>query len=308
MEDDNFFLQQAEKNVNILLIDKKYQEAYILCNKIIAKYPNYKVFEKLKKKIEENVERANKEVVEKTLEEMEILWREEKYADILLKLKHLTKLDPDSWKLQRLYKKAQQYYLEQIEESKRKFKKEKAEQLNKLLQDNPDQLLRELTVLEQANTKDGEIAQFLGGFRTELIKKKIAEKSDLLNSDKYDAIANLILSLKKIDSTSPEIEKLQNRIQAKKAEAQLESKKEFIYKEKEYIKTLIQLTKYDKAVQAIEELLKYIQLDDEMKVLLKEAQKKLYSQSKEQTIDSIKQSFPALKQNYSSNKDNFVKL
>jgi len=308
MAEDNFFLQQVEKNINILLTERKYQEAYVLCNKIIAKYPDYKVFSKLKKKIEDNVEKANQEIIENTLESMEVLWKEEKYAEILLKLKNLTKLDPDSWKLQRLYKKAQQLYLDQIEESKRKFKKEKTEKFNKLLQENPDQLGIELNLLEQSNTKDPEIIEFLNTFRSELIKKKIVEKADLINSDKYDAIANFIITLKKIDSNSKEIEDLQRKIQAKKAEAQMASKKEFVYKEKEYIKTLIQLNKYDKAIQAVEELFKYIKPDDELKSLLSEAQRKFYARTKEQTVDLIQQSISTQKQNYISNKDSFIKL
>jgi len=308
MEEDNFFLQQAEKNINILLIEKKYQEAYVLCNKIIAKYPNYKVFEKLKKKIEDSVEKENEEVVKKSIEALEPLWEEQKYAEILIKLKHLTKLDPDSWSLQRMYKKAQTLYMEQIEELKKKFKKEKTEKLNKLLEEDPESLLRELNLLEQTNARDPEIIQFLNGFRSELIKKRIADKGDLLSSDKYDAIFNFIETLKKIDASSPEIEHLQKKIQFKKAESQLDAKKEFIYKEKEYITTLIQLNKYDKAIQAIEELAKYGPLDDKLKALLNEAKGKFFSQSKNDTIKSIDQNSPNLKKEYESNKDNFVKF
>lgn len=305
---DNAFIQQATRNIELLMASKKYQEALNLCNAISSRYPDNKEFRRLIIDIERNTAAANEEMIDNKIEELEPLWENEKYQEILNGLKYLLRYSPQHQKLQKLYKKAQGLYTEQINDLKKHFKKEQTEKLERLLEDNPEKLVDELYSLERNNPGNPDVIAITKKFREQLVHKKINDKKELIYSDKYDVIEEFIENLKKIDGRNTEIIKLEKLVKQRKVDNFMEQKKEYIYKGENYIGTLIRLKKYAEAIKVAQELLTVDKEDKEALRLLEKAKKLYFYQTGDQTIGMIEKDSEKLKIEYQSSKTNFVKI
>ena len=97
------YFEQLEQNINGLIANEKYREAYNLCKEILSKFPDEKKFLKIKIKIEEAAADKNNRIIEAKLEAMDPLWDQKKYVDILRGLKDLINLAPNNDKLKKLF-------------------------------------------------------------------------------------------------------------------------------------------------------------------------------------------------------------
>jgi hypothetical protein len=169
-------------------------------------------------------------------------------------------------------------------------------------------LLQELYKLEKNNIGNYKIQELVKKIKTKIIKRKIKEKSDLIYSDKYNAIANFIESLKRIDDHSDDVAKMEKEVRGRVEGKQQENKNEFIFNGKNYLQTLMHLKKFDKAVKVAQELLEVDENDKFVKSVLKKAESKMFSQTRDSSIVSIEESKEYLKREYSKEKDKFVKI
>ncbi|MFA6917324.1 MAG: hypothetical protein WC285_00605 [Candidatus Gracilibacteria bacterium] len=304
---DNAFIQQSRKNINMLLASKKYKEAYDLCNAILSRYPTAE-FEKLRRLIEKESEKANEEIVNEKLGELDPLWDDEKYAEILNGIRNLQKYAPNSQKLKDLYAKAQKLYLDQVEKLKKQFHKEQSKKLTRFLNEDPEGLMSELYKLERTNPGNVEVTEIVKDFRGKLIHKKITEKKELFDSDKYDVIQSFIDSLKKIDGKNEEIAELEKSMKQKKADNLIKEHKEFIFKGESYLETLVRLKKFSEAIKVAQEILSVDSNNKEAKKLLKKARNEYFNQTKDRSAEMIETDFEKLKKEYKEDKNKFVKI
>jgi len=305
---DNAFIQQARRNIDLLIASKKYSEALNLCNAISSRYPDDREFQKTAIIIEKEVAKANESMIDTKLEEMGPLWDQEKYQEILNGLKYLLRYSPDNKKIQKLYKKAQDLYTDQINALRKQFQKEQTTKLERLLESDPEKLVNELYSLERSNPNNTEVAAMTKFFREKLVHKKIEEKKDIIYSDKHDVIETFIANLKKIDEKNTEIMKIEKLVKQRKIDTFMEQRKEFIYKGENYIGTLIRLKKYAEAIKVAQELLAVDKNDKEALSLMEKAKALYFKQTQEQVINSIEKNSSALKAEYVTNKKGFVKI
>lgn len=306
--DNSAYFEQAARNIEILLHDQKYKEAYQRCIDLLNQFPEEKILLKLKDKIEREVEERNEGIVDQTIEELKPLWKEEEYAEIINKLKPLLKLRVETEKINELIAKAQDRYKEKMSEMQKNFEKKQKEKLDILLADDESGLLSELFLLEQGNVGNQEVLQITSEYRDKLIQKKIKEKQDLIESGKYDVISSLIEQLKKIDKTNTRIAGLERKIKEHQHNIQLSKKKEFIYESEKHLDTLMRLAKYDKALKVSEEILS-IDEDDKKALSSKhKATKKLLVQTRKETVQKIKAESENNKKQYLEDKENFIRI
>lgn len=305
---DSAYLKQIEQKIHSLLSEKRLKESYNLCKSVLEQNPGNRVFEKLKKRIEEAIVHENEKLIERKLKEVKKLWKEEKYADILTILKELLRIDPENRKLKKEYDKVQKAYLKKTEELKSQFKERQSERLNKILDDFPDRLPNELITLEMNNPGNKTVQDLAKQFREKLISKKLNEKKELLKSDKYDVIQNFLEDLKKIEKENPMIKKMEKEVDRRKRDTMLEEKGEFVYGGSKHLDTLMKLKKYDKALQVAKEILAVDPNNKAANKILKKAERKLYSQTKNMSVDKILSEKENLKKEYQDNKENFIKI
>ncbi len=302
------YLLQLEQKVNFLINERKFKEAYDLCREILSKYPRERTFEKLKAEIESAVEDQNAALIEVKIEEAEKLYDAKKYADALILLKQLAQLAPQNKKIINFEEKVKEKYKEEVRSLRIEFKKNQTERLSKILNENPNALPDELFQLETNNPRDTEVFQLTQEFRDKLIEKKIKEKEELLNSNKYDVIANYIEQLRKIDARNPRIAKILEVVLARKKDDQYNDTKEFVYKGEKYLDTMIKLKKYDKAMQASQEILTIESSNKAVKKIYNKARRLFFNQTRNIIAAQIKESWPQLQKEYQQNKSQFVSL
>lgn len=305
---DSAFLTQIEQSINSLLSEKKFKEAYELCNEYIRQYPDEGPLKKLRSHIEDEVESENQAIINKKLSELEPLWKEEKYESILRGLREIRVIRPNDRKINKLYTQAQRAYLEQVEKLKKTFYDKQEVRLTEVLTNNPEELLDELLDLENENQGNVDIQKLSQEFKDKLINKKVKEKSELLQSGKFEAIEHFIDQLRKIDPKSPKIEEVINYTKQNQHLSQRSEKEEFIYKGEKHLDTLMKLNKFDKAILVAKEILSLNPHDNFAKKILEKAKSKYFDQSRETVIDQIISGLPQLKEEYKSQSGQFIKL
>lgn len=302
------YLIQLEQKVTSLISEGKYKQAYDLCKSILDKFPDEKSFINLKEKIELLVEEKNSKIVDEKLQQADQLFNGKKYADSIRLIKEILKLSPHNSKALKIEKKAQKEYQEEIAKLRAEFKNKQHVRLTEMLKTNPSELPDELFNLETNNPKDSEIFALTKEFRNKLVEQKIQEKRELLSSNKYDVIESFIEQLRKIDQKNPLIAKLVQIVTARKQEEQINSTKEFVYKGEKYLDTMMKLHKFDKVMQAAEEILTIEKDNNAVKKIYTKAKQKFFLQSRNLTTKAILENLPILESEYKENKENYAKL
>lgn len=305
---DSAYFEQIEQKINHLLSEKKYAAAYSLCKEFLLKYPDEKFFFKLKKRVEDEIRDENQSIIKEKLNELQPLWDEGKYEEILKILRELSLLNPENGKIKSWYRKASSAYQEKLSQLTSQFTKKQSEKLNQLLEKDPDRLLDELFYIERNNAKNIEILRMTNFFRDKLITKKISTKQDFLKSEKYDSINNFIEDLKRIDPNNNQIKKLQDEVLKRKSKSQSSEKISYIYKSEKQLETLMKLKKYDKALKAAQEILSIDPNNAKVQKILQKAERKFFKQSREATIDLIMANRDQLKEQYKKDKTKFIKI
>lgn len=302
------YLKQARQNIRSLIAERKFQTAYTKCKEMISRYPDEEIFKDLRGEIEEAVEEENSRVIRDKIKLLEPLWGEEKYDQILRELKPLFELSKENRYLIETYEKAQKLYLKQISKSQKKFQKEQHKRLEIMLDENPAGLLEQIKEIERNNPNNGKMLEFTGEFRRRLVEKRIKENKELLNSDKYSAIQNLLHTLQLICKDCPELFELEKKLEKNIQIQQIDQKKEFIFHAENSLRDLYQLKKYEKAVFVAEEILALDPDNKTAKKIKKLAEEKLCNETREATIEIIKNSLPKLKEEYKKDRSSFVRF
>jgi hypothetical protein len=302
------YIDQVEQNINNLLANKKFKEAYDLANELVDKFSHDGKTFKIKKQVEEAVRNENERIVKNGIKEIKEMWKNKEYTEIIKKLKNLITISPENSKLQRLEQKAQLEYRDEIQRLQIEFKKNQNIKFYKLLEENEEKLIEELFRLEKNNQGNKETLEITKFFRDKLIDKKIKENKKLLESEKFEDINNFLGQLKRIEKNNEKVSKLEKKINIKTYGSQKEESKEHTYRSVEQIIVLMKLKKYDKVIQGAEELIKSNKENKEIEKILKKAKKKFFNETKNLTIDSIKNHMQELREEYKKNKDSFIKI
>ncbi len=302
------YLTQVEKKVKRLITDKRYREAHNLCISILDENPGHKVFEKLKKRIEETVAGENEKLINEKLKTVKALYKEEKYAEALKLLKELLRINPNNKHSKKEYERVQKAYVEKVEQQKKEFISRQTNRFNEILNKHPDLLLEELVSLEMNNPGSKLVRDLTDQFRAKLIRKKINEKGELLKSKKFDAIENFIKELGEIDKKNPLVLKLAEEIAKRRRQTASAQKSEFVYGGSKHLDTLMKLKKYDKAIQVAKEILAVNKSNKMAFRTMKKAKRKLYAQTRNLSIKDINDKRAELKKEYKANKEEFVKI
>lgn len=302
------YIQQFEQKIRLLIAEKKYKDAINICNQLLKDFPQERELLELKADIEEIIQSEREGYIKEKLKEAEDLLDEDKFYETLKVLKPLLDANIQNDSVKKIYKKAQEGYKSEINEKQKQFQQEKEKKYMELLSTNPDGLLAELNVLESNNYNNKDILKFSYKFKELIIAKKIKTMSELIFSDKFDAIERFIDELKKIDSSNPKVKDLEKVIKQRKLGNQIENKKEFLYQGMDYIETLMKLKKFQKVIQVCSELL---DVDKNNKILLQireKASQKLKAENVSQIAKTIQSEYPKALLDFNNNKAGFVKL
>lgn len=302
------YFQQIVQNINSLVADKRFNDAYKLCIRHLEENTDSKELREAKERIEQLVEEENKKIMKERIEEVKLLIKDGKYRDALVKVKPIFKLAPNDDKLKKLIMQAQEKYKEQVEKLEIEFENKQSERLTKILNEDPETLINELFDLERSNPGNPDVMRLVAEFRDKLIEKKINQKRELLASGKYADIMNLISQLKIIDPKNSRIAKLENDEKIKQHNKQKAGQKEFEYEGSIHLETLMKLEKYDEAMRVAMEILAVSKENKEVSKTLKKAEKKAYQTNRGIVIQILNQEIPKTKTEFKASKGDYIEI
>jgi len=307
--DNEAFIQQFERNIEVLVAGGKLEEAFEKCKEALQKFPNEKSLQKIKENLEEQLLDKNKKEVKDNIKQAKNLFRQGEIEQSLRLIKDTLTLAPNNEDLKDLYRKFQTAYKEKLEEAEKEFIKKQYEYLKKLIDgDQYPQFIQAADRLENENKSNRNIQKLIKDVKTILIEKEIKNKKDLLDSEKFEDIENFIQGLENIDATSEITKNLRAYIKRRKTGSQIEDMEEFIYAGENSLFTLMKLKKYEEAMQVCEEILETNPNNGAVIGIYKKAKRKTFYKSRDEAVENILQKLPALEAEYDQNKENFIRI
>jgi len=294
----NNIIQELEQKVQELMKTQEWSQAYKICLEILRADPGNKKFFEYKLKIEKEVKNSNHKAIVHDLERIEPLYNEQKYEEYLSELRKLQAYSKDFPEISEKIIKGQKALEKYLQKSQGEYLNELLRQINQLRKDKKYQ--EALDICEKIKNLKGieyNTEKLSKDIKHELSENEIQEHQSLLNTTKYeDIILFLIQSLNKDPSNS----NLKRLLAQKKHEYllfKIDTKKDYIYKTLEEIKTLYLMKKYDKMIELSENILQINPNDKSALSYKNKAKKKL-----QKRIDT------EIKQQIINNYNNFKSL
>ncbi len=309
MNDPQILIQDSFEKINNAMQSGKWSEAYQACLEILRYDSENHQALKLKNKIEKEVGKLNREAIKKDMSMLKQLWQEKKYEELFGELQKLKAFFPEYPELADLYQKVQKAYQRNVGQEQKKQYRDQLISIQQLASaGNFAGAIQQATALQIPNFKDKKIDNLIQQLQNKWIKAELEKNKILLVSDKFEEKLLFLQSLKHIDQKSKLLEKYIQKTKMDYQAYKIESKKEFIYQASENIRTLYQLKKYDKVIQACHEVLEINPSHHEIKSFLRRAEKKLRRQIEREVIIQIlagqKRNFAELK----ADSKNFEKI
>lgn len=306
---DEAFTLQLKKNIELLVAEGRFNEAYSECTRILDKYPGNRIFIEFKKNLSRRLLEQNKEKVEEGIFDAKKMFKEGQTLSALRKIQLLFQMAPNDFTLRKLFNEFQEKYKSEQGKVEQDLIGKKTKRFKELLEtDQVPLLLQEINIMESEYREDKKTQIFLKEIKEEVIKKEIKNKKDLLNSTKFEEIYSFLNNLKNIDKKSSIILDIEKNIKRKQIGETIENIEDFVYTGEKDLDTLLKLGKYDQAVSIATELLEVHPENANIRKILKKAKRKSFSANRVEAVANVIKTLPTLKEEYKNNKDDFVKL
>lgn len=301
--------RQGITQIEALINEGKLKEAYSMCNKLLLNFPESGRLARLQNKIEKTVYEQNLKSVKNDLKSLKPLWKEKKYKDLVEKLSVLQQYVPGYRPVEKELEKAQKFYREQLVTEQKGAVDDFIKHIEKLI--------------EEGNHHDAivECQKFLGKIpgheKVILLDKKardlyvvqqLKENKILLDSKKFKEIEIFLKKLQQVNPQSGKIKSLLDKAAKRETVAIEYERKDFAYQSLEHIYTLVQKQKWEKAVQALEELLKVDPKNMKALELLDKARAKFDKQLTKEVIEKTKQLQQKFKAQRKQTPKEFIRL
>lgn len=288
---------------------ENFQEAYKICMKLMEVDPENQQVLDMKAKIEEAVQNYNIYLINKEIERLEPLWKEERYGELIPALQQLYKAAPRYEKLEKLLSQAEEKYREEVGKRNENAIQQYEKDLQDLLKEGKYQeLIEKIGQTERLDKNKMVFRELHIKMKDALVERRLEEKKELLNSEKYEDIVNFLYQLKNLHPASKKIEKLLREFREKLLGQQLENKQDFIFRAKENIKNLILLGKFEPAIQACEDLISIDPRNSFAKSTKKDCERKLKNLLQETMFQQIKEETPKTQKELTEKPDDFIRL
>lgn len=302
-------IKEGIYEIKELFAKGEYKNAYNLCNKYLLNFPENSVLKNLQSKIEKTVYEQNIQSVKKDLKKLKPLWKQNKYKELIEKLKKLQSYVPGYSPIEKQLKKALKLYNKHTQNQIKDYYKHQLKEIERLINEKDyENAFFMAKKLYKKFPQQKEITNMLDKTQDLYIDDQLKKNDKLLSSDKFSQIETLLNELLKIDPDSKKIKSLLRKVM-KRERISIEFKeKTYIYKSFERIRTLYQKRKYEEALKALDELLKVEPHNLKALELRQKAYKKFKRQLTKEVIEKIIRLQKKFKKEYRHNKKEFIKI
>lgn len=302
-------LSEAIEKIKTLMKQEKWLEAHRACLEILRFDPeNLKVI-RLKSRIEKIVKKLNVKALKDDLQSIQPLWQEKKFDELMAHLKELEPYKNEYPPLKKFIKKVQGAYRETMREQQEKFYEGELKRIEQLRREHQYQeAVRSAQKLRILKLHENEVKKVLRQIKNEWVEYELEQNKTLLESEKYEDALLKLQQIKKIDPKSLKIQGLLKNIKAKYQSHRVMEKRDFIYKGIEKTRTLMQLKKFDKAVQAVQEILDIDPNNTKAQSLFMKAKRKFARSMENELSVQMKKARKEMKEQFQKNKEKYIKL
>ncbi|MBD3156926.1 hypothetical protein GF369_03800 [Candidatus Peregrinibacteria bacterium] len=301
--------KQGIVHIQQLIQEGKLKEAYASCNKLLLNFPENIRLKKLQKKIEKKVYKQNVDVVKQDLKKLAPLWKEQRYKEIIEQLQKLQQYAPGFKPVEKELYKAQKLYKKQQVQKQKGAVKQYSDQIKHYIDKGKYQeaITQAKRFLMKVPNHQG-VSLLEKKARDLYIVQQLKENQSLLKSNKFKEIEEFLHTLLTINPESHKVKELLKKAEKRETVALSYEKKDFAYQSMEHIRTLLQKHKWEKAVQALEELLRVDKHNVKALEMLDTARKKFDKQLTREVVDKIKQLQKKFKDKRAQNPKMFIRL
>lgn len=307
--DSTTILKEAIQRIKNLIQSEKWREAHRACLEILRYDPENLQIIRLKNKIEKAVQRVNKRAIKEDIQKLQPLWKEKNFDKLLAHLKELRPYRSQHKTLDKFITKVDKAYAKAYAEDQKEYFDAEMEGIQKLLSEKKYQeaiLAAQKLRITRYHEKD--VKKLILKIKNEWIAHEIGSNKKLLESDKYEDALLKAQQIKKID---PESEKIKNLIKSTKSKYQrhkVVEQRDFIYKGLEKTRTLMQLKKFDKALQAASEILEVDPENKKAQYMFGVAKRKALKSDNKALRKQMKKAKKQMKEEYKKDKSKFIKI
>lgn len=302
-------IEEAVTNIRKLMAEKKWLEAHRECLDFLRYDPENLKIIRLKNKIEKTVKQQNRKAIREDLAKLGPLWHEKQYEDLLKHLRTLEPYIPDYPPLKNVIVKAQKLYAQQVQNKSKEIFNENRNLIEKCVSEKKfsDALVMAEKML-LAKDHEEQIRKLVERIKSNWIQNEIEQNQALLKSEKFEDILLFYQGLLRIDKKSKLLKKAIETTKKRYQEYKIDIKKEFIFSSLEKIRTLYQLKKYEKVVEAAQEVLNIDPLNNQAESFLKKSSKKTKRLINKEVVTQMSDAQKKLKEDWKAKKDQFIKL
>lgn len=302
-------LQDYVDKAEQLLTEKRYQESYALLNQVLEVDPEYGPAIRMRKRVENAVNEANRAVIDEKKKEIKNLIGEQKYPEALSLAQEIFRYAPQSKDLIKIVIKTKNLYAKsrqkEIENFLQSVKKELA---NLSSQEKGEEMLQKAFEYLQNYANIKGLRETVADIRSKWVEQELKKQKEFLHSEKYEEILKYLLKLENIEPQCKALQKALRIIRERYYDTQIEAKREFIYRGKEHLRTLLNLRKYEKALLVAQEILNANPKDRYAASAVKKCQQKIKVLLRNEIAQQIKENFPLLKEECKAKKSAFTKI
>lgn len=307
--DAQLALNDIFSQIKLFMDQKQWADAHRACLEILRyDQENLKAIH-LKNKIEKIVKNNNRKIIKDDLEQMAPLWHEKNYVALLDELKKLQPYSQDYPQIQKMIIKAEKEYRKQIANQEQTTFVSEYKQIQQFIKEKKYQeALRAAEKLRILKVQEDNVRNLIKNIKAEWIESELESSSTLIQSEKYEDMLLLYQKLLKIDSGSLRVKNLIESTKKTYQRYRIDEKREFIYKALEHTKTLYQLKKYERALDACLEILG---IDPDNKDAQKFYKKSLFMTRRlidKELFDQMKEAQKNIRVGYKTNKDDYIKI
>lgn len=308
-DDPKDVLSDAYHKIQSLIAENRWQEAHRACLEVLQFDPDNIKIIRLKNKIEKKVKKINRQAIKEDLKNLEPLWRQGQYEEYLIHLKELSPYSHDYPPLRKIILKAQNTYRQQLRQRQEAYYKTELTAIRTMLErEEFQEALRKAQKLRIVNVMEKELKQFISHIRSQWIDTELKKSKALFETQKYEDMLLFCQNLLRIDSSSKKLKKLIKTTKAQYLFFRIEEKRDFIYEGLEKMKTLYQLKKHQRTMEAASEILNIDPNNQDAQKFYAKAKKKIARESNKELFLQIKTAQQQLRQLYRQSPKKFVKI
>lgn len=251
-----FTLKDYENQAKQLIDEEKWHDAYKLCNDILAMDPENVVFIRLRKKVETEVKKNNQRSINHEVEKLEHLLQEKQYEQYLRQIAPLQTYAADFPIIKEKILQAKKLLDADFTQRQDQAFDEEVAVINAQSEAlNFQEAILRVEQLKKLGIHSEELTKLGNKVKQHWLDSELSRNIGLLKSQKFEDIIIFLLKLKKVDPFNPKIDSLIENTKNSYKLFKIDSKKDFIFKTIEEIKTLYIKKDYDKVLILCERIL-----------------------------------------------------